>query len=47
VKLFARAIGQLITFALQLLIYARKFPQLDNGWIFQTHSAKAWLISTQ
>jgi uncharacterized membrane protein len=47
VQLFAQAIGQLITFTLQLLVYARKFPQLDNKWIFQTHSTKAWLISAQ
>ena len=44
VKLFAQAVGQLIAFALQVLVYARKFSQLDNTRIVQPHAAKAGLI---
>jgi hypothetical protein len=47
VKLFAQAVGQLITFALQIFVYARKFPQLDNTRIVQLHAAKAGLLSAQ
>jgi hypothetical protein len=47
VELLAQAVGQLITFALQVLVYARKFSQLDDTRIVQAHAAKAGLISAQ
>jgi len=44
VKLVAQAVGQLIAFALQVLVYAREFPQLDHLRIVQLYPAKAGLI---
>src|SRR5208282_2495708 len=44
VKLVAQAVGQLIAFALQVLVYAREFPELDHLRIVQPHAAKAGLI---
>src|SRR5208282_2471903 len=47
VQLFAQAVGQLIAFALQVLVYAREFPQSDDLRIVQPHPAKAGLIGAQ
>jgi hypothetical protein len=44
VKLVAQAVGKLIAFALQVLVYAREFPELDHLRIVQPHAAKAGLI---